>query len=211
MFELQPFLPFASRAVPLPLDDVDTDQISPGDVTLAIDHETLSNGLFRYRRSEDPDFVLERPEMRSRTILVAGANFGCGSSRESAVWALRAWGFRAVIATSFAEIFRQNALKNGLLPIALEPDAAAALWQRLENDDPLLTVDLESNCLATEDGSLALTFTVDEFDRHLLLRGLDELGYLLTLGARIDAYEASSGVHASTRMRLTATVPPTQE
>lgn len=210
MFELEPFRPFTSRAVPLRLADVDTDQISPGNVTLATSREALRDGLFRYRRDEDSGFVLNRPDMEGRTILVSGANFGCGSSRESAVWALCAWGFRAVVSTSFGEIFEQNALKNGLLPITLDEAGATELWRQLD-EDPVLTIDLEAGRLATEDSSLALVFSIDPFARNLLLHGLDELAYLMQLDRPISAYEGSQAVHPSTQRRLATSVPPTRE
>ncbi|MDQ2673849.1 MAG: 3-isopropylmalate dehydratase small subunit, partial [Chloroflexota bacterium] len=139
-----------------------------------------------------------RPEMAGRSVLLAGDNFGCGSSREHAPWALTAWGIRAVISSSFADIFRSNALKNGLLPIQVTPEELARLFALVEADpDARLTVDLEAQEVRLPDGS-AIEFTVDAFARRMILDGTDELGYLLRLEPRITEYEASHPPRVST-------------
>jgi 3-isopropylmalate/(R)-2-methylmalate dehydratase small subunit len=189
-----PFQPFRSAVLPLLRDDVDTDQIIPARFLKAVDRDGMGAGLFadwRYDRlgAPRPEFVLNDPSMEGRRILLAGANFGCGSSREHAAWALAAWGIRAVIAPSFADIFRANALKNGLLPIALDPPALTAV-ERMVSADPSaeLGVDLEARTVELSSGE-ALPFEVDPFSRSMLLAGTDELGYLLSFEEEIAAFD----------------------
>ena len=190
------FTRIRSAVVPLLRDDVDTDQIIPARFLKAVTRDGLAQGLFadwRYDGSGEPrpDFVLNDTAMAGRQILLAGANFGCGSSREHAPWALTGSGFRAVIAGSFADIFRANALKNGLLPIALEPDALAQVRAAVASDPTAaLTVDLESQQVTLPDGA-SLPFLIDPFSRSMLLAGTDELGYLLSQADAMAAYDAT--------------------
>ena len=199
----EPFRSVTSAAVPLPRNDVDTDQIIPARFLKTTNREGLGEQLFcdwRYLAdgSPNPDFVLNRPEMAGRAILLAGDNFGCGSSREHAPWALTAWGFRAVISSSFADIFRSNALKNGLLPVAVPPEELARIGSLVAADpDAQLTVDLEANEVRLPDGS-AIGFDVDAFARRMILDGTDELGYLLRLEPAIAAYETAHPPRVST-------------
>ncbi len=188
------FTSLTSRVVALPVNDVDTDQIIPARFLKATDKKGMGDNLFadwRYRNdgSPKPDFVLNQPEAAGRQILLAGDNFGCGSSREHAPWALTGFGFRAVISTSFADIFRSNALKNGLLPIIVD----ASTHQRLlalvgENPDVELTLDLASQTLTFPGGSVS--FPIDPFNKTCLLNGVDELGYILSFEKEIAAFEA---------------------
>ena len=199
----EPFRSVTSAAVPLPRNDIDTDQIIPARFLKTTNREGLGDQLFcdwRYLPdgSPNPEFVLNRPEMAGRAILVAGDNFGCGSSREHAPWALTAWGIRAVISSSFADIFRSNALKNGLLPVAVPPEELMRVESILEAEpDAELTVDLEASELRLPDGSV-IDFDVDAFARRMILDGTDELGYLLAHEPQLDAYEASHPPRIST-------------
>ncbi len=200
----EPYARFTSRVIPLPAENVDTDQIVPARYLKVTDKAGLAEALFRdWRYNEDgslrePPFVLDRPEMAGRQILLAGDNFGCGSSREHAPWALTAWGIRAVISSSFADIFRSNALKNGLLPIAVPPQELERIGSILEAEpDAEITVDLEATELRLPDGSV-IPFDVDAFARRMILDGTDELGYLLKLEPQIAAYEAAHPPRIST-------------
>ena len=190
------FTNFTSHAVAIPTNDIDTDQIIPARYLKVTDKAGLGAALFadwRYDAagSPKPEFVLNTPDARSAKILLAGDNFGCGSSREHAPWALTGYGFRAVISTSFADIFRNNALKNGLLPVAIPADDLAAVFALVEADpDAPLTVDLEAQELRLPDGR-AIGFAIDSFARRMILDGTDELGYLLSLEDRIAAYEVA--------------------
>ena len=197
------FASVTSAAVPIARNDIDTDQIIPARFLKTVNRAGLGDQLFNDWRylpdgSPNPEFVLNRPEMAGRAILVAGDNFGCGSSREHAPWALTAWGFRAVISSSFADIFRNNALKNGILPIAVSP-AELSRVNALIRADPAaeLTVDLEAQEVRLPDGE-ALHFEIDSFARRMLLDGTDELGYLLSLEPAIESYEASHPPRVST-------------
>ena len=191
---MEPLRPFSSKLVPLLVDNVDTDQVIPARFLKVTDKNGLGEALFsdwRYHAdgTPKPDFVLNRPEMRGRQILLAGDNFGAGSSREHAPWALVGYGFRAVLSTSFADIFRNNALKNGLLPIALPAQAHARIVAMVESDpDVELAVDLEAGTVRLPDGS-AVGFEVDPFSRRMLLEGTDELGFLLAQAGAIASYE----------------------
>jgi 3-isopropylmalate/(R)-2-methylmalate dehydratase small subunit len=197
------FASVTSAAVPIARNDIDTDQIIPARFLKTVNRAGLGDQLFNDWRylpdgSPNPAFVLNRPEMAGRAILVAGDNFGCGSSREHAPWALTAWGFRAVISSSFADIFRNNALKNGILPIAVSP-AELSRVNALIRADPAaeLPVDLEAQEVRLPDGE-ALHFEIDSFARRMLLDGTDELGYLLSLEPAIESYEASHPPRVST-------------
>src|SRR5438445_3671236 len=187
---------FESRLLPLPNNNIDTDQIIPARFLKTTSKEGLDKQLFcdwRYdeRGNPKPDFILNQPRAKDAEILLAGDNFGCGSSREHAPWALTQFGFRAVISTSFADIFKQNSLKNSLLPIAVPPDVHAELFAAVEKD-PAATVkiDLPNQTLTTPSGR-QVEFAVDAFSKHCLVNGVDELGYILQQESEIAAYEAS--------------------
>ena len=180
---------FTSAMVPLVRDNIDTDQIIPARYLKATTRTGLGDHLFADWRA-DPSFVLNQKEFRGRAVLLAGDNFGCGSSREHAPWALTSWGFRAIIATSFADIFRNNALKNKLIPIVLPPDKHSALVKA--DRDAQVTVDLATAEL-TLPGGERVQFPIDPFAQKMLLAGTDELGYLLSLADKIDAFEKRHG------------------
>lgn len=182
-----PFETIVSRCVCLDADDVDTDQIIPARFLSGVDRHGLGRHLFdalRHRPDGTPDpyFALNRPDARGARILVAGRNFGCGSSREHAVWALLDWGIRVVIAPSFADIFAANALKNGLLPVVLAPATWRAVQAAAETSQPVM-VDLAAGVVRIQ-GHAPLVFAMDGFARRCLLEGVDEFGWLLArLGA----------------------------
>ena len=206
----EPFQTFTSRVVPLPAENVDTDQIVPARYLKVTDKAGLAEALFHdWRYEEDgslkaPRFILDRPEMGGRQILLVGDNFGAGSSREHAPWALTAWGIRAILSTSFADIFRNNCLKNALLPIVVEAEKHRQLFDLVAADaDTELTVDLEAQ-LVHLPGDEDLPFDVDPFARTMLLAGTDELGYLLAKSAEIDAWEAAHPAPVDTRPRAGA-------
>lgn len=180
-----PFTNFESRMVKLPINNVDTDQIIPARFLKTTSKQGLDKQLFNDWR-QDPEFVLNRPESQGRQILLAGDNFGCGSSREHAPWALTQWGFRAVISTSFADIFKQNSLKNSLLPIVVPADVHAELFAA----DGAVKVDLPNQTLTTPSGRV-VAFDVDQFSKHCLVEGVDELGYILQQESLIANYETS--------------------
>jgi len=182
---------FEGRTVVFPVDNIDTDQIIPARFLKTISKEGLGDQLFndwRYDASGQPkpEFVLNRPESKGAQVLVAGDNFGCGSSREHAPWALLQYGFRAVLSTSFADIFRQNSLKNGLLPIVVPVDAHTWL---LTSAGATVKIDLASQTLTLGDGR-TVEFPIDQFSKHCLLEGVDELGYILKQEPAIAAFEA---------------------
>jgi len=199
----QPFTRVESAAVLLPRDNVDTDQIIPARFLKTVNRSGLADQLFAdWRYADDgsprPDFVLNAPEAAGRQVLVAGDNFGCGSSREHAPWALTAWGFRAVISSSFADIFKANSLKNGLLPIEVPAEELRRITALLEaHPDLELSVDLEAQELRLPDGSV-IGFVVDPFSRQMLLTGTDELGFLLAQEEAISTYETSHPRRIST-------------
>ncbi len=202
----EPFRSFASRIVPLPAENVDTDQVVPARYLKVTDKEGLADALFRdWRFEEDgstksPPFILDRPDMQGRRILLVGDNFGTGSSREHAPWALRAWGIQAILSTSFADIFRSNALKNGVLPIALDAATHRRLFELVEQDpDAELRVDLAEQGILLPDGS-TIDFEVDPFAKMMLLAGTDEIGYLLARDADISAWEAAHPARVDTRL-----------
>ena len=184
-----PFTTLVSRAVVLPADDVDTDQIIPARFLKGTKKTGLGEVLFADWRTR-PDFPLLQPSAAGAKILVTGNNFGCGSSREHAPWALVDFGFRAIIARSFADIFKENATKNGLLPIAL-PDAACLQIEHVVREEPqlLLHVDLPGQRVVLPDGT-SFAFAIDAFAKHCLVNGLDELGYILSFADRIAAHES---------------------
>jgi 3-isopropylmalate/(R)-2-methylmalate dehydratase small subunit len=189
------FTTLTSRVLPLPVNDIDTDQIIPARFLKATDKKGMGDNLFadwRYNADGSPkaDFVLNQPNAQGAQILLAGDNFGCGSSREHAPWALTGFGFKAVISTSFADIFRNNSLKNGLIPIIVD-DATHKLLFDLVDEVPSaeLTVDLASQTLSFPNGSV--TFPIDPFNKTCLLNGVDELGYILGFEKQIAEYEAT--------------------
>lgn len=188
---MERFTTLTSRLAPLPVGHVDTDQIIPARFLKIVDKAGLADHLFAdWRR--DPDFVLNRPDAQGAEVLLAGENFGCGSSREHAPWALMAWGFRAIIAPGFADIFQANALKNGLLPVVVTAEVHGALVAAREADPGAsVAIDLEAQTLRLPSGR-EVTFPMDAFARHCLLNGLDELGYLLSFEDAIAAYESGA-------------------
>ena len=205
---MQPFRVVNSVVTPLDRANVDTDQIIPKQFLKRIERTGFGQFLFYdWRFSVDGnkigDFVLHAPRYAKATILVAGKNFGCGSSREHAVWALMDYGFRVIIASSFADIFANNSLKNGLLTVRLNDDQVAEITRgakEIENYE--LTVDLED--LRIEDGQgFAAAFAMDEFSRHCLLNGLDDIGLTLQHEAEITAYEAKHPVGTEMKTLLT--------
>ena len=191
------FTVFTSAVVPIPAENVDTDQIVPARYLKVTDKDGLAEALFRDWRFEedgslkDPPFILDKPEMAGRSILLVGDNFGAGSSREHAPWALSAWGVRAILSTSYADIFRNNSLKNGVLPIVVPRATHERLFALLAADpDAHLTIDLAEQGVLLPDGT-TIDFDIDPFAKRMILAGTDELGYLLSKGAEMDAWEAS--------------------
>jgi 3-isopropylmalate/(R)-2-methylmalate dehydratase small subunit len=187
------FTTLTSRVMVVPVNDIDTDQIIPAQFLKVTDKNGLADALFfnwRYNDDKSPnmDFVINKPESKGCQILLAGDNFGCGSSREHAPWALTAFGFRAVISTSFADIFRNNSLKNGLIPIIVD-DATHKMLFDLAEEAPRaeLTVDLATQTVSFPGGSFA--FPIDAFNKACLLNGVDELGYILGFEKEIAEYE----------------------
>jgi 3-isopropylmalate/(R)-2-methylmalate dehydratase small subunit len=181
------FTVHTGTAVPLRRSNVDTDQIIPAEYLKRVTRTGFADGLFNAWRN-DPDFVLNQSVYSGASVLVAGPEFGIGSSREHAVWALRDWGFRAVIAPRFGDIFQGNALKDGLLPVELELSAVEQLWDAVEADPQLpVTVDLQEREIRA--GQSIWTFAVDEFSRWRLLEGLDDIGLTLRHDAAVEAYE----------------------
>jgi len=180
---------------PLAINNIDTDQIIPARFLKTVSKQGLDQQLFcdwRYdaQGNPNPDFILNQPRARGAQVLLAGDNFGCGSSREHAPWALTQFGFRAVVSTSFADIFKQNSLKNSLLPIVVPPDVHAELFAAAARDpDAVVRIDLASQTLTTP-GGRKVEFPIDAFSKHCLLEGVDELGYILQHEAHIAAYEA---------------------
>ena len=200
----EPFTTFSSAVIPLPAENVDTDQIIPARFLKTTQKSGLADALFYdWRYDADgqprPDFIINAPEMQGRQILLAGDNFGAGSSREHAPWALTSWGFRAIFSTSFADIFRNNALKNGLLPIVLDEDTHRQLFETVrEHPDAVVTVDLDEQ-LVHLPSDQDVGFEVDPFARQMLLAGTDEIGWLLERSTAIDAWEAANPARVDTR------------
>jgi len=189
------FSKITSHAVVIPSENIDTDQIIPARFLKVIDKDGLGKSLFcdwRYNAdgSDKADFPLNFPASQGAQILLAGDNFGCGSSREHAPWALVGWGFRVVISTSFADIFKGNSLKNGLLPVVVSQEVHQKLLAAQKADPKAqITVDLTQKVLTLPDGSTT-TFPVDSFAQHCLLNGIDQLGYILGFDDKIKAYES---------------------
>jgi 3-isopropylmalate/(R)-2-methylmalate dehydratase small subunit len=190
----RPIKKFTSRTVVIPVTNIDTDQVIPARFLTTTTREGLGQHAFAdWRYSANgavkADFVLNRPEARGCEILIAGRNFGCGSSREHAPWALLDYGFRAVVSSEIADIFRSNALKNGLLPIVIDEDTHNWL---LAHPGVEVSVDLDSTTLILPDGK-AVRFPIEPFARHCLLNGVDELGFLLSQQTEIAAFEQAHG------------------
>ena len=200
----EPCSTFRSALIPLPAETVDTDQIIPARFLKTTEKSGLADALFydwRYDAGGEPrpDFVINLPEMQGRQVLLAGDNFGSGSSREHAPWALTSWGIRAILSTSFADIFRNNALKNGLLPIVVDEDTHRQLFDQFAaQPDAEVTVDLEAQAVHLP-GDQDLSFEVDPFARQMLLEGKDEIGWVLDRSDRIDAWEAANPARVDTR------------
>jgi 3-isopropylmalate/(R)-2-methylmalate dehydratase small subunit len=196
---MQRFQPLTSRVVVLPYDNIDTDQIIPARFLKVTDKAGLGANLFcdwRYLPdgSPNPDFVLNQPQSQGAQVLLAGNNFGCGSSREHAPWALAGWGFRAVISTEFADIFRNNSLKNGLLPVQVPQDVHRRLQDMLRsNPQAVVMLDLERQLLVLPDEE-EVSFPIDPFSKTCLLNGVDELGYLLSLEQHVARYEEKMNI-----------------
>jgi len=194
---VEPIRKFSSRLVPLPNENVDTDQITPARFLKVTAKTGLGKVLFYDWRFDAvgnpiPSFILNKPEIAGAQVLLVGNNFGCGSSREHSPWALADFGFRALISTSFADIFRSNCLKNGLLPIVVDSQVHQEIFRLVqENPSIQVTVDLAQQLLTLPNGK-QVSFPIDPFSKKCLLNGVDELGYLLALSDRISRFEASS-------------------
>ncbi len=194
---MQPFTTLTGVAAPLPQVNVDTDMIIPKQYLKTIERTGLGRGLFDEMRydeegQERPEFVLNQPAYRNAELLVAGENFGCGSSREHAPWALLDFGIRCVIAPSFADIFFNNCFKNGILPIVLPQEQVDMLMEDARRGaNARMTVDLEAQTITTSDGQV-IAFEVEPFRKHCLLNGLDDIGLSLQKASAIDAFEAQA-------------------
>ena len=192
------FTTLTGIAAPMPLVNIDTDMIIPKQFLKTIKRSGLGVNLFDEMRYDDdgkeiPDFVLNQPAYREAEIIVAGENFGCGSSREHAPWALKDFGIKSVVSTSFADIFYNNCFKNGILPIVLPADAVEILMKDAEKGaNARMTVDLENQTVTSSDGQ-SFSFELDPFKKHCLMEGLDDIGLTLEKAASIDAYEAKLG------------------
>ena len=208
---MEGFSQLKSRLIPIPTENIDTDQIIPARFLKVTDKEGLGKVAFcdwRYKNTVakldeadtatiNEDFVMNDERYQGATILLAGDNFGCGSSREHAPWALMGAGIRAVISTSFADIFRSNCLKNGLLPITVSPTTHHRLFEMVSEDPGTeVTIDLESNQLRLPDGT-AEEFPIDSFARKCILQGVDQLGYLLSFREKIEEFERGHVVYGS--------------
>ena len=190
---MQPFTRLDAKVAPLPLANIDTDQIIPKQFLKTVEREGLAKGLFYDLRfdgegRERSDFVLNRPEYKGAGVLVAGDNFGCGSSREHAPWALIDFGIRCVVSTSFADIFYNNCFQNGLLPVVLKADEVQALMEEAKGGNHLVTVDLEAQTLVSPSGQ-TFRFEIDPVRKAKMLQGLDSIGETLQAAAAIDTYE----------------------
>ena len=200
---MEPFTTLTSTVAVLPQENVDTDQIIPARFLKTTTRTGLGAHLFADWRNDAtgrprPDFVLNQPNAQGARILLAGRNFGCGSSREHAPWALLDFGFRAVVSTYFADIFRNNAVTNGLLPVVLDAESHAALVARCTEDpSTTITIDLEQQSVLLPTGDLA-RFPMDAFAKHCMLAGLDSLGFLLAETGRIASYERTHAARVST-------------
>ena len=192
---MQPFTKVSSSAVPLPMEHVDTDQIIPARFLKAINKEGFGENLFRDWRyqsdgTEDPHFVLNNDRYKGK-ILVSGENFGCGSSREHAAWALYQYGFRVVVSSFFADIFKNNALNNGIVPIEVSDHDLGLIFEHIEkNPENNFIVDLEAQIFEIEESHHKLSFEIDPYKKECLLTGMDDIDYLLTLSEEISTFES---------------------
>ena len=190
---MQAFTKLDAKAAPLPLANIDTDQIIPKQFLKTVEREGLGKGLFFDFRfdgegRERPDFVLNRPEYKGAGVLVAGDNFGCGSSREHAPWALMDFGVRCVISTSFADIFYNNCFQNGLLPVVLQADEVQALMDEAKGGNHVVSVDLEAQTVVSPSGR-TFRFEIDPARKEKMLKGLDAIGETLQQAVAIDVFE----------------------
>jgi 3-isopropylmalate/(R)-2-methylmalate dehydratase small subunit len=189
------FIRHTGTAVPLRRSNVDTDQIIPAVYLKRVTRTGFEDGLFAAWRG-DPDFILNKPERAGASVLVAGPDFGTGSSREHAVWALQNYGFKAVISSRFADIFRGNSLKGGLLTVVLPQETVERIWELTEADPAVeVTVDLEAREVRVGSGELTAPFEIDDYTRWRLMEGLDDIGLTLRHVAAIDAFEAERPAH----------------
>jgi 3-isopropylmalate/(R)-2-methylmalate dehydratase small subunit len=207
----EPFRSFSSKVIPIRAENVDTDQIVPARYLKVTNKDGLADALFHdWRYNEDgtlkePRFIVDEPHYAGARILIVGDNFGSGSSREHAPWALRAWGIQAVLSTSFADIFRSNSLKNGVLPIVVDKDTHERLLDMVEADpDAEMRVDLAEQGLLLPDGS-TLDFDIDPFNKMMLMAGTDEIGYVLGKETDISAWEAAHPARVDTRYEAAPT------
>ena len=198
---------FSARIAPMPINDIDTDQIIPARFLKTTDKQGLGKQAFfdwRYNAdgSDNPEFVLNQPEYQNAQIIVAGNNFGCGSSREHAPWALMGMGMKAVISTEFADIFRSNSLKNGLIPVIVDEETQQQLISLAEEDpETAVTINLEEQTLQLPDGR-KVSFPIDSFSKHCLLNGVDQLGYLMGLDDDVVGYETDNAQRVDTHKLL---------
>ncbi len=200
---MEPIRKFSGTTVAIPINDIDTDQIIPARYLKVTDKSGLGEACFADWRYEadgtpKPDFILNNPDYKDAQVLIGGHNFGCGSSREHAPWALLGVGFKAVVSTYFADIFRNNALKNGLLPVVVDRETHQQLISLAEEDPTSqVTIDLEAQTLTLPDGR-GVEFPIDGFSRHCLLNGVDQMGYLMSLEDDIVTYERSNVARVQT-------------
>ncbi len=198
---MEPVRSITGRAAPLPRANVDTDQIIPKQFLKRVERSGFGEFLFYdwsadHEGEPDPEFVLNKPAYADAVVLVAGPNFGSGSSREHAPWSLQDWGFEAIIAPSFADIFYSNCTKVGLLPVVLSTDEVSALSEIAEDPENVITVDLETQSVTAE--GFRAGFEIDEFTKHCLLNGLDEIALTLARDSKIDAHEGQRPDHKPT-------------
>ncbi len=204
---MEPFKELTSTFVSIPANDIDTDQLIPARFLKVTDKAGLGDNLFYdWRYDQDgcpkPEFILNQPKAQHAKILVGGDNFGCGSSREHAPWALMGYGFKAVISTGFADIFRNNSLKNGLLPVIVDEETLSELHELAEKDsDARLKIDLSSQILELPDGK-TVEFPIDTFSKTCLLHGIDQLGYLLKHESEIESYEKNHPPRVNTKKAI---------
>jgi 3-isopropylmalate/(R)-2-methylmalate dehydratase small subunit len=188
---MEPVITITGTAVPLDRSDVDTDQIIPSDWLKRVERTGFGKGLFSEWR-DDPEFVLNLPQFGGASVLVAGTNFGTGSSREHAVWAIMDFGFKAVVSSRFADIFRNNSTKNGLVPVQVPDEVADALLRAVEADPTLeITIDVSERTVSAPAAGIHSTFDLDDATRERFLLGLDDIGLTLEHADAIDTFEAS--------------------
>ena len=193
---MDPFKKLTSKAAPLPLEDVDTDQIIPARFLKATTRDGFGDNLFRDWRydangDEKVDFILNKVDKAS--ILVAGKNFGCGSSREHAAWAIHDFGFKVVVSSFFADIFKNNALNNGLLPVQVSPDFLAVMFEAIsENPEEAFTIDLEKQIITLDTQQINEHFDISAYKKHCLINGLDDIDFLISKRKEIEQYEQES-------------------